>query len=161
MKQEFMDRIIRMELGVRIRQIFMTIFYISFIFVLTACKNKNAYDEVESDFISKRSAFFWEDGINKELSLYQYDEYYIYHYSYVESSSSEAFERISVWVFDRNLGGRDFYKEKAHIYLLPYDLSDNYPEEYQLYLNAKETGLIKEYSSEEIQEIAEILYKHY
>lgn len=103
--------------------------YLLFVFLTTSCNNKNAYDEVESDFISKRLAFFLEDCINKELSLYQYDEYYIYHYSYFESSSGEAFERISVWVFDRNLGGRDFYKEKAHIYLLPYDLSDNYPEE--------------------------------
>ena len=151
-----------MKFEIRIKRIAASIFTIlSFVFLMTSCSNKNAYDEVEKDFISKRSAFFWEDGINKELSLYQYDEYYIYHYSYVESSSSEAFERISVWAFDRNLGGRDFYKEKAHIYLLPYDLSDKYPEEYQLYLKAKDTGLIKEYSSEEIQEITEVLYNHY
>lgn len=41
MKQEFMDRIIRMEFGFRNREIFATIFFILvFIYVVTACSNK-------------------------------------------------------------------------------------------------------------------------
>ena len=36
---------------------------------------------------------------------------------------------------------------------MPYNLSSQFPEEYQLYLNAKKLGLIKEYTADEIEKI--------
>lgn len=144
-----------MEFGVRFKKSLLFILAIlSFIFVLTSCSNKNSYSGVERDFIAKHSDFFWkEENIEKELCLYQYEEYYFYFYSFVKNDTGEEFERVSMWELSKNMNGVNMYKEKAHIYLMPYDLSSQFPEEYQLYLNAKKLGLIKEYTADEIEKI--------
>lgn len=133
------------------------IFYfiiIIFIIFLSSCNKQDSYNSLERDFFSKRTDFFLNDDYsNKELSCYQYDDYYFFHYSYVTNSTKEDFERISIWKFSKNLNGYDMYKEIAHIYLKPYNLSNKYNDEYVLYLNAIKNEAIKLYSEAEIKDI--------
>ncbi len=120
---------------------------------LTSCKKEEPIDmEVNNEQFFKDIQHFYDDAKVQitDLVIYYKNDFYYYDVIYYSDAENENYNMLHIYRYGL---GEEFFSIKY-----PEQCYAHCPEEYNRYLDAKESGISKVFTKEEIDECIRIYY---